>query len=124
MNWKKLFLIALVAGGFAFAPAPRAEAGVSVGIGVGFPGVSLSVLRTVGLGWARFLLVGGPSCLFFAPLLSRPSCLFFAPLPSALLTVTRTDREFLLELPGGISPPVYFFGVADRAGDVTSGDVS
>ncbi len=37
MNWKKLFLIALVAGGFAFAPAPRAEAGVSVGIGVGFP---------------------------------------------------------------------------------------
>ncbi len=37
MNWKKLFLIALMVGGFAFAPAPRAEAGVSVGIGVGFP---------------------------------------------------------------------------------------
>ena len=46
--------------------------------------VSLSVLRTVGLGWAGFLLVSGPSCLFFAPL------------SSAVFSVTRTDREFLL----------------------------
>jgi hypothetical protein len=37
MNWKKLLLIALVAGGFAFASAPRSDAGVSVGIGFGFP---------------------------------------------------------------------------------------
>jgi len=37
MNWKKLLLIALMVGGFAFAAAPRSEAGVSVGIGVGFP---------------------------------------------------------------------------------------
>src|SRR3989442_6048741 len=35
---KKLFLIALVAAGFAFASASRSEAGVSVGIGIGFPG--------------------------------------------------------------------------------------
>ena len=37
MNWKKLLLIALVAGGIAFVPAPRSDAGVSVGIGFGFP---------------------------------------------------------------------------------------
>jgi hypothetical protein len=37
MNWKKLLLIGLVAGGFAFASAPRSDAGVSVGIGFGFP---------------------------------------------------------------------------------------
>ena len=38
MNWKKLLLIAVVAGGFAFVAAPRSEGGVSVGIGLGFPG--------------------------------------------------------------------------------------
>ncbi len=37
MNWKKLFLIAVVAGGFAFAAAPRSEAHLHVGIGFGFP---------------------------------------------------------------------------------------
>lgn len=37
MNWKRLLLIALVAGGIAFVPAPRSDAGVSVGIGFGFP---------------------------------------------------------------------------------------
>jgi hypothetical protein len=37
MNWKKLILIALVAGGTAFVAAPRSDAGVSVGIGFGFP---------------------------------------------------------------------------------------
>jgi hypothetical protein len=37
MNWKKLLLIALVTGGFAFASAPRSDAGVSIGIGFGFP---------------------------------------------------------------------------------------
>ena len=37
MNWKKFFLIALVAGGFAFASTSRSEAGVSVGIGIGVP---------------------------------------------------------------------------------------
>lgn len=37
MNWKKFFLIALVAGGFAFASALRSDAGVSVGIGIGVP---------------------------------------------------------------------------------------
>ncbi len=37
MNWKKLLLVAVVAGGFALAAAPRSEAGVSVGIGLGFP---------------------------------------------------------------------------------------
>ena len=38
MNWKKLFFIALVAGGVAFASTSRSEAGVSVGIGIGYPG--------------------------------------------------------------------------------------
>jgi hypothetical protein len=37
MNWKKLLLIAVVAGGFAFATAPRSNAGVAIGIGLGFP---------------------------------------------------------------------------------------
>ncbi len=37
MNWKKLLIIAVIAGGFAFAAAPRSEAGLSVGIGVGVP---------------------------------------------------------------------------------------
>ncbi|PYL54883.1 MAG: hypothetical protein DMF29_05355 [Verrucomicrobia bacterium] len=35
---KKLLLIALVAGGFAFATAPSSDAGVAIGIGVGYPG--------------------------------------------------------------------------------------
>ena len=38
MNWKRLLLIGLVAGGLAFVPAQRSNAGVSVGIGFGFPG--------------------------------------------------------------------------------------
>jgi hypothetical protein len=37
MNWKRLLLIALVAGGLAFVPAQRSDAGVSVGIGFGGP---------------------------------------------------------------------------------------
>ena len=37
MNWKKLLLIAAVAGAFTFAAAAKSEAGVSVGIGIGFP---------------------------------------------------------------------------------------
>jgi hypothetical protein len=35
---KKLILIALVAGGFAFGLPPKSIAGVAVGIGFGFPG--------------------------------------------------------------------------------------
>ena len=35
---KKLLLIALMVGGFAFASAPASNAGVAVGIGVGIPG--------------------------------------------------------------------------------------
>ena len=38
MNWKRLLLIALVAGGFAFVPVHRSNAQVSVGIGFGSPG--------------------------------------------------------------------------------------
>lgn len=38
MNWKRLLLIALVAGGFAFVPVQRSNAQVSVGIGFGSPG--------------------------------------------------------------------------------------
>ena len=37
MNWKRLLLIASVAGGLAFVPAQRSDAGVSVGIGFGGP---------------------------------------------------------------------------------------
>jgi hypothetical protein len=37
MNWKKLLLVAIVAGGVAFATVPRSNAGVSIGIGLGFP---------------------------------------------------------------------------------------
>src|SRR5438445_11629513 len=37
MNWKRLLLIALVAGGLAFVPAQRSDAGVAVGIGFGGP---------------------------------------------------------------------------------------
>jgi hypothetical protein len=37
MNWKKLLLIAAVAGAFTFAGAAKSEAGVRVGIGIGFP---------------------------------------------------------------------------------------
>jgi hypothetical protein len=37
MNWKKLLLIATVAGAFTFAAAPKSEAGVRVGIGIGLP---------------------------------------------------------------------------------------
>ena len=37
MNWKKLLLIGLVAGGLAFVPTQRSNAGVSVGIGFGIP---------------------------------------------------------------------------------------
>jgi hypothetical protein len=37
MNWKKLLLIAIVAGGFIFTAAPSSKAGVSVGIGLGVP---------------------------------------------------------------------------------------
>ena len=37
MNWKRLLLIALVAGGLAFVPAQRSDAGVSFGIGFGGP---------------------------------------------------------------------------------------
>ena len=40
MNWKRLLLIALVAGGFAFVPMQRSDAQVSVGIGFGYPGGS------------------------------------------------------------------------------------
>jgi len=40
MNWKKLLLIAIVAGGFTFATAPHSNAGVAIGIGLGFPVVS------------------------------------------------------------------------------------
>jgi hypothetical protein len=36
MNWKKLLLIGLTVGGFAFATASPSQAGVSIGIG--FPG--------------------------------------------------------------------------------------
>src|SRR5437870_13890533 len=35
---KKVLLIALVAGGFAFATAPSSNAGIAIGIGVGYPG--------------------------------------------------------------------------------------
>jgi hypothetical protein len=38
MNWKKVLLMALVAGGIAFVPAQRTDAGVGFSIGVGFPG--------------------------------------------------------------------------------------
>jgi len=38
MNWKRLLLIALVAGGFTFVPVHRSDAQVSVGIGFGYPG--------------------------------------------------------------------------------------
>jgi hypothetical protein len=37
MNWKKLLLVAIVAGGFAFGAVPRSNAGVAIGIGLGFP---------------------------------------------------------------------------------------
>ena len=37
MNWKKLLLIASVAGLLTFVPVQRSDAGVSVGIGFGFP---------------------------------------------------------------------------------------
>jgi len=37
MNWKRLLLITLVAGGLAFVPAQRSDAGVSFGIGFGGP---------------------------------------------------------------------------------------
>jgi hypothetical protein len=39
MNWKKLLLIAVVVGGFAFVAVPQSKAGghVSIGIGLGFP---------------------------------------------------------------------------------------
>jgi hypothetical protein len=37
MNWKRLLLIALVVGGFAFAAAPRTEARTFVSVGIGFP---------------------------------------------------------------------------------------
>ena len=37
MSWKKLLLIAAVAGAFTFASAPKSDAGVSVGVGIGFP---------------------------------------------------------------------------------------
>ncbi len=38
MSWKRLLLIALMAGGFAFVPVQRSDAQVSVGIGFGSPG--------------------------------------------------------------------------------------
>ena len=38
MNWKRLLLIAVVAGGFAFVPVQRSDAQVSIGIGFGSPG--------------------------------------------------------------------------------------
>jgi hypothetical protein len=38
MNWKKLLLVTIVAGGFAFAAVPRSNAGFAIGIGLGFPG--------------------------------------------------------------------------------------
>ena len=41
MNWKKILLIGLMAGGFALASASRAEAGVSVGIGIGINQITL-----------------------------------------------------------------------------------
>jgi hypothetical protein len=34
---KKVFIIGLIAAGFAFASASRSDAGVSVGIGIGIP---------------------------------------------------------------------------------------
>ena len=37
MNWRKLLLIAIAAGGLAFVGAPRADAGVVVGFGFGGP---------------------------------------------------------------------------------------
>lgn len=37
MTWKKLLLIAAVAGAFTFAAAPKSDAGVRVGIGIGLP---------------------------------------------------------------------------------------
>ena len=37
MHWKKILLIVVVAGAFAFAAVPRSEARVSIGIGLGFP---------------------------------------------------------------------------------------
>jgi hypothetical protein len=37
MTWKKLLLIAAVAGAFTFAAAPQTDAGVRVGIGIGLP---------------------------------------------------------------------------------------
>ena len=37
MNWKKLLLIAAIAGAFTFAATAKSEAGVRVGIGIGFP---------------------------------------------------------------------------------------
>ncbi len=43
MNWKRLLLIALVAGGFAFVPVQRSDAQVSVGIGFGSPGYAIGM---------------------------------------------------------------------------------
>jgi hypothetical protein len=37
MHWKKLLLIAVVVGGFAFAATPRTEARTFVSVGIGFP---------------------------------------------------------------------------------------
>ncbi len=37
MNWKKILLIAAVAGAFTLAAAPKSEARVRVSIGIGLP---------------------------------------------------------------------------------------
>ncbi len=37
MNWKKILLIAAIAGCFGFGAVRRADAGLSVGIGIGAP---------------------------------------------------------------------------------------
>ena len=47
---KRLFLIALMAGGLAFVPAQRSDAQVSVGVGVGYPGYRYSYYGYPGYG--------------------------------------------------------------------------
>ena len=48
MNWKRLLLIALVAGGFALVPVQRSDAQVWVGIGpIEIGGAIMAILGTI-----------------------------------------------------------------------------
>src|SRR6267143_2021188 len=68
---KKLLLIALVAGGFAFATAPSSNAGVAIGIGVGYPGYGYPYYGCgypypyYGYGYYRPYYYGGPSFYWY-----------------------------------------------------------